>query len=374
MTEPKLSQLWHRAGPAAALGALLCATAFASTTGCGDGGTGGSGGSTSSTTTTTTTSTTTTTTSTTSTTTTTTTSTTTGAGGSGGDPGPLESSPAADVPSAFDATPDPDGIQLYFTAVDPDKGTGVFRAKADGSDAAYVEVHSGDPFVAPFGIAIGTDGKQLYVADPGASGTKDLGQIFVLPVGGGGPSPLAGTEDFVPRGLEIGQESGKDVLFFTGTDPTDGKPGVFKIGVGGGVATTVSKDARFRDPAGIAVAKSGDVYLVDTHAAATLNANVFKVASNGAVTEVIAELRVGYPPGVALTLDEKSLLVSTLDPATLNDVLVSYDFVAKTQTPIAGVAGMFSEAAGLHRAKNKNLFAWADSSAGPKGGKVLVVK
>jgi sugar lactone lactonase YvrE len=278
------------------------------------------------------------------------------------------------VNSAFDATPDPDGVELYFTGIDPVKGAGVFKAKADGSDPAAVEVHAGDPFVSPFGITIGTDGKQLYVADPGAESANDHGQIFVLPIGGGAPAALAGTADFLPRSVEIGQENGKDLLFFTGTDPADGKPGVFKISISGGTALTVSKDALFRDPSGIVVAKNGDVYVVDTQAAASGHASVLKVTSNGAAQEVIGELRVGYPPGIALTLDEKSLLVSGLDPLTLNDVLINFDMTDKTQTLLNDVIGSYSESAGLHRAKNKNLFAWADSSAGPKGGKVFVVK
>jgi hypothetical protein len=76
-------------------------------------------------------------------------------------------------------------------------------------------------------------------------------------------------------------------------------------------------------------------------------------------------------------MDEKLLYVSALDPVTLTDAIAIVDVAGSaTQTPGMFTMGIdtFSESAGLHRGKNVAVFAWADSSAGPNGGKVFAVK
>src|SRR6202165_4032171 len=84
----------------------------------------------------------------------------------------------------LDSTPDLMGTAIYFTATAPN-GPGVFRVPAGGG--AATELFVGKPFVSPRGIALGTNGEQLYVADPAA------GQIFLLPISGGSPSPVPGS-------------------------------------------------------------------------------------------------------------------------------------------------------------------------------------
>ena len=84
------------------------------------------------------------------------------------------------------ATPDPDGQQIYFTATGQ-AGSGVFGVPFAGGATRAVAV--GDPFVAPRGLAISTDGQQLYVADPEAAGADGrTGRIFVVPAAGGAPA------------------------------------------------------------------------------------------------------------------------------------------------------------------------------------------
>src|SRR5690242_771897 len=90
----------------------------------------------------------------------------------------------------LDSVPNPDATTIYFTATGP-KGPGVFQVPAAGG--AAVEIATGAPFAEPVGIAISSDGRQLYVADPKA------GQIFVVPVAGGAPAALSGTEKTAPR-------------------------------------------------------------------------------------------------------------------------------------------------------------------------------
>src|SRR5579862_2389801 len=67
----------------------------------------------------------------------------------------------------WDAVPDSQGITIYFTATSK-AGVGVFSVGTNLSDVKTVAV--GEPLVAPLGIAISADDKQVYVADPWAAG------------------------------------------------------------------------------------------------------------------------------------------------------------------------------------------------------------
>jgi len=94
----------------------------------------------------------------------------------------------------LDATPDPEGNVIYFTATGP-QGKGVFRVPASGGEG--VEIKTGAPFVAPRGLAMATNGQQIYVADPQAASGGQIGQIFVQPSGFpplSATTPLRGTE------------------------------------------------------------------------------------------------------------------------------------------------------------------------------------
>jgi len=352
MTDARHRGFWHRTGPAAVFAMLAVA---ANTEGCSCDDTSGnnpagSGTSTSS----------------------------SGAGGGGGgSPIDAKIDPAAQGNTPFDATPDPDGTTIYFTAVDPAKGAGVFKVAAAGG--AVSEVKVGDPFVAPFGIAIGNDGKQLYVADPasesGDTVDDDGGQIFVLPTAGGTPTSLSGTAGLTPRGVEVVKEGSGDVVYFTGRD--DSGAGVFKVPASGGTAKPVVSGDPFVDPTGVAIASTGDVYVADTVSAATHKASIFKITAGETTAKALIEnLEVGYPAGVALTADDSTLFVSGLDPVTLTDVVIVVDLGTGMQSTYIGDAdtdiSAFSEPAGLHRAKNKDVFSWADSKANT-GGTVFVI-
>lgn len=376
MTDRRRKSFWHRAGPIAVAGVALAAAAAP---GCGDSpatnstSTGAGGDTTSSASGTGGSQTTTTNTS-------TTTTTTTSSSGTGGGMAQAIGT-AADINRALDATPDPDGVEIYFTA-DGVNGLGVYKAPADGSAPTAAAVYPtipddpNNPFVAPFGIGISSDGKQIFIADT-AAGASDHGGIFVLPVGGGAPTELSGTDGTSPHSLDVVAVGGVDTLFFTGTEPkVGGLPGVFSIPATGGALTTISVGGILRDPSGIAVTESGDIYVADTIAAEGNAAQIVLIPKGGGAASVfVSDLRLGYPAGVALTMDGKTLYVSAFSPQTLTDRLVVVDVAAKTSVEAFETEiGAFTESAGLHRAKKLDVFAWADSSAGPKGGKVFVIK
>jgi sugar lactone lactonase YvrE len=380
MTDRRRKSLWHRAGPIAVVGVALAAAAApgcgsdnpatTTTTSTGAGGdtttatssattgSNGTGGSE----------------------TTSTTSTTTSSSGTGGALAKAIGT-AADINRALDATPDPDGVEIYFTA-NGANGLGVYKAPADGSAPTAVAVYPtiaddpNNPFVAPFGIGISSDGKQLFISDS-AAGASDRGGIFELPVGGGAPTELSGTDGTSPHSLDVVAVGGVDTIYFTGTEPkAGGLPGVFSVPATGGALTTISVGGILRDPSGIVVSKTGDIYVADTIAAEGNTAQIVMIpAGGGAPSVIVSGLRLGYPAGVALTMDEKSLFVSAFNPDSLTDRLVDVDLAAKTSTEtFSAEIGMFTESAGLHRAKKLDVFAWADSSAGVKGGKVFVIK
>jgi DNA-binding beta-propeller fold protein YncE len=263
------------------------------------------------------------------------------------------------VSSPFDATPDVDGTNIYFTATGAN-GAGVFKVAAAGGPIA--EVFSGDPFVSPFSIAISDDGQTLYVADLGAETTaNDGGVIFSLPIGGGTPDVVSGTDGVVPRGLEVANGQ----LYFTGNDST-GAPGLFMMPLGGGTPATIANGPLFHEPSGVTVTKAGVAYVVDASSTTSSTARLLKV-TGGAASIFVDSLAVGYPAGVALTMDESTLLLSALDPVKGTDAVIMVNLASQKQGLFTTGIDTFLEAAGLHRAKTKDVLAWADSAANNTG-------
>lgn len=281
--------------------------------------------------------------------------------------------PAANDKAQFvsprDAVPSPDGLTIYFTATRPGEGAAVFKTNADGS--GLTKLASGAPFVSPFGITISDDGQTLFVADTGAeTETEEGGMVFSLAVAGGTPTALAGTAGTSPRGLEVQG----DQLYYSGTSGKRPKavPAVFKIGVAGGTPTALASGKPLKDPSGIAVTTSGDVYVLDTAAAATNHATVFSI-KGGVVSEFVTDVMVGYPGGIALSQDDTTLFISALDGTTARDVVFVTNIATKQMSTFTKSIDKFSESAGLHRARHAGVFAWADGNAN-KSGTVFVLK
>lgn len=299
-----------------------------------------------------------------------------GEGGSGGSGGgtTVDVKPAAngaEFSTPFDATPDPSASTIYFTGLDANGEPGIFKVAADGS-AKSAPIVVGDPLVAPLNIATSTDGGTLYIADTGAEdGTGDAGRIFSIANDGGPLTPLTAADAYKPRGLEIRQDGGKDAIYFAGTDP-NGVAGVFKVPAdGSGAVTAVATGAPFQDPSGIAVSVEGTVYACDTVQDDGLG-SIISVTGSTATT-LVTGIRAGYPCGVGLSADEKTLFVSSFDPITQTDAVARVDVAAKTVTYLSQGISQYVESAGLHRAKgSSDVFAWSDSKAQGTGTVFLV--
>ncbi|HKU37833.1 MAG TPA: hypothetical protein VJR89_06795, partial [Polyangiales bacterium] len=283
-------------------------------------------------------------------------------------PEPIISVAASDqsTRSPLDATPSPNGARVYYTAFGGAEGEsqpGVFAVAADGGEIQTLAL--GEPLTAPVNISVSLDGKQLFVADPAASA------VFSLPSGGGTPSVLAGTEGYAPRGLVVAKAPDKrEYLYFTGRAPDSQAAGLFRMQAGGGAVETVASGEPFADPAGVVVDSRGVAYVVET-SPETSTARVIRVA-NGETSTFAEHIGIGFPAGITVTHDDTTVLVSGLDPDTKRDVVYFVDAASKAISRLTKTVGMFNQPAGLHRAHDADVFAWADSEARDHGSVYLL--
>jgi DNA-binding beta-propeller fold protein YncE len=258
----------------------------------------------------------------------------------------------------FDSVPAPDGQFVYFTA-NGSSGPAVYKVASTGGTVTTLA--SGVPFSAPWGLSISTDGQTLYVADLGAENASDGNAIFALPAGGGAPTRLEKTAGSRPNVPEVASENGVDMLYYSGFDPSDKQPAIFKLNPAQNeAATIVFKGAPLMWPSGVAVTKAGVVYVVDMDASGNDLGAVYRI-QKGTAEKLADQIRTsGWIAGAALTLDESILLVSNLHTekgtAQVLAVNVSTGKLGLINKGIASNTG----AGGVHRAHRVNQFSWAD--------------
>lgn len=274
---------------------------------------------------------------------------------------PAASGDGTSFQTPFDATPDPKGENVYFTALTTDGTPAIFKVAAAGGPVTALV--TGDPLVSPFGISISDDGQTLYIADASADAMadgEDSGAIYTLPVSGGKPAVLGGTAGMHPRGVQVEG----DFVYFTGFQ--GGKAGAFKGAAAGGAVTPLGSADAFSDPSGIAVTKTGVVLVMDSSPDGAVGSAVIRIDEAGATTVLKDGLAVGHPAGIAMLSDDSSALVSGLDSSGM-DVVYKIDLASSEMKSFNDTIGQFTESAGLHRAKGSDKFAWADSRAGGTG-------
>lgn len=268
-----------------------------------------------------------------------------------------------DVKLPYDAAPSPDGSVIFYTALGSDEEThSLWSVPFDGGNAT--ELATG--FAAPLGIAVSPTEEIVYVGDSGDErvdeselGNEDLGTgaLFTVPFTGGQATRIASCDGFSIRAMEINDD--EDTLWFTGKDPADGAPAVMQLDLDAETVTVVAKGTPLADPSGITT--DGDTaYLVDTSASPDGNAAVMKVI-DGEVTALAGGIRAGMPAGIALNGDRTALFVSSLDEENNAQVTVVDIATGATSTVNEGLEGN-DEAGGLHRARDKEAFAWGGSS------------
>jgi DNA-binding beta-propeller fold protein YncE len=271
------------------------------------------------------------------------------------------------VRAPMDATPSPDGERVFYTALDRSSGedvAGVFSVDAAGGEIQTLAL--GAPLAAPVGVTIDLAGERLFVADPAAiSDDSDaLGALIAVDVASGEMSVVDGTQGFAPRGVVVAKVDGRERLFFTGAD-ANGAGGVFRVATAGGTPERVSGDAELHDPSGVAVTDDGTIYVVDALADAS-TASLVRIG--GADTSTLAaQLGVGFPAGVAVNRAGDTVLVSGLDPRTRRDLVYVVNAQSGELAVVSEPLADFAEPAGLHRAHEADVFAWADSEADGAG-------
>jgi DNA-binding beta-propeller fold protein YncE len=258
----------------------------------------------------------------------------------------------------LDSVPAPDAQVIYFTA-NGSSGPAVYKVASTGGDVTAVA--AGAPLVAPWGLSISTDGQTLYVADLGGEQSSDGNVIFALPAGGGTPTRLETTAGSRPNVPEVVSENGVDMLYYSGFDPSDQQPAIFKLNPAQAEApVVVFKGTPLVWPSGVAVTKSGAVYVVDMGAAGDERGAVFRI--QGDVTEKLADqLRTsGWIAGAALTLDESILLVSNLHAEKGTAQVLAINLATGELGLINKGIANNTGAGGVHRAHRLNQFSWAD--------------
>jgi hypothetical protein len=245
------------------------------------------------------------------------------------------------------AVPDAADQFIYFVASDS-TGTGVFKVPCTGGAATRVFI--GAPFKNPKDLTLSTDNQTIYVADS-TSG------IFSLPIGGGVPSPVAGTSAVQPVAIDVIQRSGQDVIYCCGK--SSGDAAILEIPTtGGSVASIRYKGSPLVSPMGITSAKDGTLFIADG------NGSVYKLTTTNAISQLTGGIMMGYPPGIALTPDDGVVAVSSKSQSDGTAQVT----IINLQTGGIGifnkVIGVNSNPGGLHVARNTagstGKYAWCD--------------
>lgn len=115
---------------------------------------------------------------------------------------------------------------------------------------------------------------------------------------------MAGASGYVPHGIEVDRQEGDGAIYFTGRDPNEGTPGVFKVhATSGGAPVVVWKGAPLVDPDSIAVSHSGVVYVSDRAAGSGGQGRVFAIDGQ-TIARIASGFRPGAPAWIALNREE----------------------------------------------------------------------
>jgi sugar lactone lactonase YvrE len=271
---------------------------------------------------------------------------------------------AANDPTAFNnpraAASLPDG-RVTFIASDTASGAmGLFMQSSEGISLLY----KGAALVAAHDLDTSLDHDAILVADPGVV-TKDdkgndvVGAISRFSLSGGEPEQLA--LGYAPVAVTVGAGG----VYFSGRDPQSGERGVFKLS--GRSASPVHTGAPLVDPSGIALLSDGSVLVADTslyESTSIIGEGGVVLLKDGAATVFATGFTTGYPAGIAVTLDEKALIVSgeSMDRSDTVYVFNMEEPAAAPTVVTAEFSKMQDSSAGLHRGHDDNRFVWASGS------------
>jgi sugar lactone lactonase YvrE len=164
-----------------------------------------------------------------------------------------------------------------------------------------------------------------------------------------------------PTAVAVAKVNGADNIVFVGTDKTSGFSSIFKD-VGGTVSTVVAGTASASFGA-VTIYRDGTVYFTD-------GAGHVYSAAAGATTGTLVTpnaLSLGFPAGLAVAQDGKFLLVANTDPATGGEGIARIAVSGGAVTQLALSLTANSEAGGLHRAADADIYSFVDTGAQSTG-------
>lgn len=264
-----------------------------------------------------------------------------------------------EVKLPFDATPSPEADAVYFTAVVGDIA-GVYKVPPSGGTPQLVS----QGFTAPVSLVMSSDGKTIYVADlalvmEDADTNKPSGAILSVAATGGDPTLIAATKNYSPRSIDLIFEGDGDALYFSGQNPTSGAAGVYRLDINASTIAPLYEGPDLREPGGIGVTGDGSVYVVD--AIGVNNGAALLRVAGGKVESVLPDLLVGYPAGIALDPDGVVALISGRNVQTGGAQVYRIDVTKNKLIEIIDMGiSQNTESGGLHRAHNKDNYAWSD--------------
>lgn len=167
-----------------------------------------------------------------------------------------------------------------------------------------------------------------------------------------------------PRGIDVRSESGTDSVYFSG-QTSGGQPAIWRMRSDGSNLEVLAQGAPLGQPDGVTVSSAGAVYVTDAPEQKG-QGRVLKVTS-GATTELLSGLDLGNPAGLALTLDEMTLVISARTASADTDQVLLFNLTSQNLSSFTKDIDANRAGGGVHRAKNDNVFTWADRTAGGPG-------
>jgi hypothetical protein len=197
------------------------------------------------------------------------------------------------------------------------------------------------------------------------------GRIFSLSMGGGPPTEVAGSAGTRPLALDVLRQGGQDKIFFCGSDASDAQTALYELPATGAAAPTLRhKGAPLLAAAGIISASDGTLYIADKGSQPN-QGKVYRL-SGTTLTLLAADIYTGSPPGIALTPDERTVVVSSLHPINGTAQVHLIDLQTGSSSVFSRVISANSGAGGLHPARDGSgmtgTYAWSGYDGSGGGG------
>jgi hypothetical protein len=175
-----------------------------------------------------------------------------------------------------------------------------------------------------------------------------------------------------PRALDLVRQNDRDVLYIAGIAPANRRAALWRLAPGTGEPPEqLLHGSPLALADGVAVASNGKVYVAGYRGAVSTQGVVLEV-DGGRTRPLVNGVRLGSPAGIALTLDESLLLVSSLAADGSAQVLL-VDLASGATSIFNDVIGANRASGGLHRAHRASYLAWVDRGL-PGQGRIYGVE